>query len=203
MKYGRGYIDFYNTISMVVIDFEKAFLLLLIQQDAGAFNTFYLKTVDIFFRYLQSAYFLSQAECEDIIADFYVKFRSAVTKYDISQSFSAYVWTVFKNTVKDAFKKQKELPFSYLEYEEEEGESFEDRLVDESDFSEFLQQDFELEQIQKAMQELDIVSREILFLKYIEHKENGEIEQILLISQEVIRQRISRALKKLRTLLNP
>lgn len=188
---------------MVVIDFEKAFLLLLIQQDAGAFNTFYLKTVDIFFRYLQSAYFLSQAECEDIIADFYVKFRSAVTKYDISQSFSAYVWTVFKNTVKDAFKKQKELPFSYLEYEEEEGESFEDRLVDESDFSEFLQQDFELEQIQKAMQELDIVSREILFLKYIEHKENGEIEQILLISQEVIRQRISRALKKLRILLNP
>jgi sigma-70, region 4 len=66
-----------------------------------------------------------------------------------------------------------------------------------------LQQDFELEQIQAAMQELDALSREILFLKYIEHKSNAEIEDTLMISQDLIRQRISRALKKLRTLLNP
>jgi len=53
------------------------------------------------------------------------------------------------------------------------------------------------------MQELDALSREILFLKYIEHKSNAEIEDTLMISQDLIRQRISRALKKLRTLLNP
>lgn len=188
---------------MVVIDFERALLLLLIQQDAGAFNTFYLQTVDIFFRYLQSTYFLSQVECEDIIADFYVKFRNAVVKYDINQSFSAYVWTIFKNTVKDAFKKQKDLPFSYLDSDDEDAEKFEDSLVDDSDFDEVLQQDFELSQIKKAMQELDTLSREILYLKYIEHKDNKEIEEMLMLSQEVIRQRISRALKKLRSLLNP
>ena len=188
---------------MVVIDFERTLLLLLIQQDAGAFNTFYLQTVDIFFRYLQSTYFLSQAECEDIIADFYVKFRNAVVKYDINQSFSAYVWTIFKNTVKDAFKKQKDLPFSYLDSDDEDAEKFEDSLVDDSDFDEVLQQDFELSQIQQAMQELDETSREILYLKYIEHKDNKEIEEMLMLSQEVIRQRISRALKKLRSLLNP
>ena len=68
---------------MVLIEFETAFLLLLIQQDESAFNTFYLKTVDIFFRYLKTNYFLDQEECEDIIADFYVKFRNAVRNYDI------------------------------------------------------------------------------------------------------------------------
>ena len=183
---------------MTVIKFEQAFLLLLIQQDAGAYNTFYLQTVDIFFRYLQSNFFLSQEDSEDIIADFYVKFRNAVTKYDINQSFSAYVWVIFKNTVKDAFKKNRELPFSLLDGDDEEGEKFEDTLVDESVIDEFLQQDFELEQIKKAMQELDALSREIIFLKYIEHKSNTEIEEQLMISQEVIRQRISRAFKKLR-----
>ena len=180
---------------MTIIDFERTFLLLLIQQDAWAFNTFYLKTVDIFFRYLQSSYFLSQQDCEDIIADFYVKFRNAVAKYDIKQPFSAYVWT--------AFKKNKDLPFSLLDSDDEEAERFEEGLVDEEDYEAVLQQDFELEQIQAAMQELDTLSREILFLKYIEHKSNTEIEDTLMISQDLIRQRISRALKKLRTLLNP
>lgn len=186
---------------MTVIKFEQAFLLLLIQQDAGAYNTFYLQTVDVFFRYLQSNFFLSPEDSEDIIADFYVKFRNAVTKYDINQSFSAYVRTIFRNTLKDYFKKHKELSFSQLDGDDEEGERFEDTLIEESEVAELLQQDFELAQIKAAMQELDALSREIIFLKYIEHKSNTEIEEQLLISQEVIRQRISRALKKLRALL--
>ncbi|PZM86423.1 MAG: hypothetical protein DLD55_05735, partial [candidate division SR1 bacterium] len=102
---------------------------------------------------------------------------------------------------KDAFKKNKDLPFSLLDSEDEEGERFEDTLIEESEVAELLQQDFELEQIKAAMQELDVLSREIIFLKYIEHKSNTEIEEQLLISQEVIRQRISRAFKKLRALL--
>ncbi len=186
---------------MTVIKFEQAFLLLLIQQDAGAYNTFYLQTVDVFFRYLQSNFFLSPEDSEDIIADFYVKFRNAVTKYDINQSFSAYVRTIFRNMLKDYFKKHKELSFSQLDGDDEEGERFEDTLIEESEVAELLQQDFELEQIKAAMQELDALSREIIFLKYIEHKSNTEIEEQLLISQEVIRQRISRAFKKLRALL--
>ena len=179
---------------MTVIKFEQAFLLLLIQQDAGAYNTFYLQTVDVFF--------LSPEDSEDIIADFYVKFRNAVTKYDINQSFSAYVRTIFRNTLKDYFKKHKELSFSQLDGDDEDGERFEDTLIEESEVAELLQQDFELAQIKAAMQELDALSREIIFLKYIEHKSNTEIEEQLLISQEVIRQRISRALKKLRAMLN-
>ena len=186
---------------MTVIKFEQAFLLLLIQQDAGAYNTFYLQTVDVFFRYLQSNFFLSPEDSEDIIADFYVKFRNAVTKYDINQSFSAYVRTIFRNTLKDYFKKHKELSFSQLDGDDEEGEKFEDTLIEESEVAELLQQDFELAQIKAAMQELDALSREIIFLKYIEHRSNTEIEEQLLISQEVIRQRISRAFKKLRALL--
>jgi len=188
---------------MTIISFDEAFLLLLIQQDSWAYNTFYLKTVDIFFRYLKSNFFLSQEDAEDIIADFYVKFWTAVKKYDISQSFSAYVRTIFKNTVKDFFKKHKDLPFSDLDSDDDESEHFEDSLVDETEFDEFLQQDFELDQIMEAMQSLDSLSREIIFLRYIEDRSYSEIEEQLLISQDTIRQRISRALKKLKELLNP
>ena len=188
---------------MTIIKFDEAFLLLLTQQDTWAYNTFYLQTVDVFFRYLKSNFFLSQEDSEDIIADFYVKFWSAVTKYDINQSFSAYVWAIFKNTVKDFFKKHKDLPFSELDSTDEETEKFEDTLIDETEFELFLQQDFELDQIKDAMKELDNLSREIVFLKFIEDKSYSEIEEQLLLSQDAIRQRISRALKKLKEILNP
>jgi RNA polymerase sigma-70 factor (ECF subfamily) len=95
------------------------------------------------------------------------------------------------------------LPFSDLDSEDEDSDNFEDSLVDESEFNSFLQQDFELEQIKDAMQQLDTLSREIIFLRYIEDKSYTEIEEQLLLSQDAIRQRISRALKKLKEILNP
>jgi RNA polymerase sigma factor (sigma-70 family) len=75
-------------------------------------------------------------------------------------------------------------------------------LVDEDEFSDFLQQDFELDQIKEAMEMLDEMSKEIVFLRFIEDKSYTEIEEQLEISQDAIRQRISRALKKLKDLLN-
>jgi RNA polymerase sigma factor (sigma-70 family) len=75
-------------------------------------------------------------------------------------------------------------------------------LVDEDEFSDFLQQDFELDQIKEAMEMLDELSKEIVFLRFIEDKSYTEIEEQLEISQDAIRQRISRALKKLKDLLN-
>lgn len=111
------------------------------------------------------------------------------------------MWTIFKNTIKDFFKKNKDLPFSMLE-NPENNIPFEDTLMDEEEIKEFMEQDFQLEMIQQAMQSLDFLSREILSLKYIEEKDNKEIAAILQLSQDVIRQRISRSLKMLKDLLS-
>jgi len=94
------------------VDFNKEFIEKLVKQDQLAFNEFYLKTVDMFFRYINSNFFLSKEESEDLISDFYVKWRDVCKKYDFKQSFSAFVWTVFKNLVKDNFKKHKDISFS-------------------------------------------------------------------------------------------
>lgn len=111
------------------------------------------------------------------------------------------MWAIFKNTIKDFFKKNKDLPFSMLENPENDI-PFEDTLMDDDEIKELMEQDFQLEIIQQAMQFLDFLSREILSLKYIEEKDNKEIAAILQLSQDVIRQRISRALKMLKDLLS-
>jgi DNA-directed RNA polymerase specialized sigma24 family protein len=72
----------------------------------------------MFFRYINSNFFLSKEEAEDIISDFYLKRRDVGEKYDFKKSFSAFVWTVFKNLLKDNFKKHKDISFSSFDNDE-------------------------------------------------------------------------------------
>lgn len=182
------------------MDFDKEFIEKLIKQDQLAFNEFYLKTVDMFFRYINSNFFLNKEESEDIISDFYVKWWDVCKKYDFKQSFSGFVWTIFKNLIKDNFKKHKEISFS--SFDEDAWISFEEKLEDEFNISELLESDFKFKQIEDSLKNLDSESRDIIFLKFIEEKDNTQIAEILWISNENVRQKISRSLKKLKSLLN-
>lgn len=182
------------------MEFDKNFIEKIVKQDQRAFNQFYLDTVDVFFRYLKSNYFLDKQECEDIISDFYIKWRDLVKKYDSKQSFTAFMWTVFKNLTKDYFKKHKDIWFS--SFKNEENDNFEDQIEDEVDIITLLESDFQYQQIQNAIEQLDFDSREIVFLKFIEEKSNDEISQLLWLSKDNVRQKISRSIKKLKVLLD-
>ena len=183
----------------MVIDFILAFKELLIQQDEEAFNKFYLDTVDIFFRYLKANYFIDEDDIQDVIADFYIKCWNWLPSFDIKQNFSGRVWSVFKNTLKDFWKKKWETAFSEIASESEL--SFEDSLEDESDFTQILDNEYTFGEIQQAMYNLDEVSKEVISLKFIEEKSYEEIAWILWISQDLVRQRCSRALKVLKVKL--
>ena len=73
--------------------------------------------------------------------------------------------------------------------------------MDEEDITAFLESDFKFEQIQKAMKELDDLSKDIVYWKFIEEKSYDEIGSLLNISQENIRQKVSRAMRQLKQLL--
>lgn len=184
------------------MQFNEEFIKKLKKQDHSAFNEFYINTVDMFFRYINANYFISPQDTEDIISDFYVKRRESIKKYDNKHSFNWYFWTIFKNTIKDFFKKNSDTPFTELESTFEDWESFCDTLIEESDLTQILETDFKIDQIQNAIKELDIWSKDIIHLKFIEEKSNEEISQFLWISEDNIRQKLSRAIKHLKTLLD-
>ncbi len=183
---------------MIVISDEQAKKLK--AQDPNAFNEFYLETVDVFFRYINANYFVPKQDAEDIISDFYVKFREAVKSYNPEFSFTGYFWTIFRNTIKDHFKKTSELSFTDMKQDEED-QDFWETLVDEFDISQFLENDYSYERIQQAMKELDDISKDIVYFKFIEEKSNEEISAITWIANDTIRQRVSRAIKHLKQLL--
>jgi DNA-directed RNA polymerase specialized sigma subunit len=51
------------------------------------------------------------------------------------------------------------------------------------------------------MKNLDDISKEIIYFKFIEEKTNEEISSMTWSSHEMIRQRLSRAIKQLKKLL--
>ncbi len=183
-----------------MFNFDQTLIEKLKKQDHGAFNTFYLETVDQFFRYLQAHYYISEEDCNDIIADFYVKRRNAAPKYDGRSKFSYYVWIVFKNIVKDYFKKRTDLPFTQIQPDNDK-ESFEETLSDDEDIQDILEVDFTYEHILQAMQSLTETDKEIIFLRFIEEKSTIEIADICGVPDTTIRKRLSRAIKNLKTLL--
>lgn len=101
-----------------------------------------------------------------------MKFWQAVEKYDTQYLFETYMWTIFRNTLKDYFKKQKLGAFP---------EEFDIQDPDEDGQSLLtaVQNEYLLEEIQEAMKQLDELSYEILFFKFIEEKSYEEIATLL------------------------
>lgn len=161
------------------MEFTPDFIAKLKQQDHIAFNEFYLKTIDMFFRYINGNYALPAQDAEDIISDFYVKRREAIKHHDEKQSFTGYFWTIFKNTIKDHFKKNTDTPFTELESTYVEGMKFEDTLIDGDDLIQLLEHEYTFAHIQKAMKELDDASKDAIYRKFIEEKSYEEISFLL------------------------
>jgi DNA-directed RNA polymerase specialized sigma24 family protein len=81
--------------------FDKKTIKAIQKQDAQAYHMFYDTTVHVFYRYLASHYFLTRPEMDDLLCDCYHKFWQVAHKYDPDFKLEAFVWTVFKNIVKD------------------------------------------------------------------------------------------------------
>ena len=173
---------------------EKVLISQMMKKDHQAYNTFYLQTVDMFYRYLMWRYVLRWEDAEDVLSDFYMKFWRVVERYDDTYAFETYMRTVFRNIVKDYFKKWS---IAWLSADEDE---IVDDTHSETTLLTLLEQDYQLSSIQEAMKHIDEYSYDIIYLKFIEEKSYEEISLLFWLSQDAVRQRISRTLKKIKAL---
>jgi len=177
-----------------------------ISKKHSAFTIFYNEIVDHFFSYLKSNFSISNDSINDIISDTFVKIRYKIDSFNSNKwDFISWCWTILRNTTKDYFKKKNDIVFSdiYRPDENDNNISFEDTLKDDVDLLDKIEWDYRIEQIQKALQNLNIVDREILFLRFTEEKSLEEISYILGLSKINTRVRLHRAINKLRKILLP
>lgn len=169
------------------------------RQDSEVFEKLYNETADQFFRYCKTYYFLDEDEIDDLIGDFYVKLWNLLPTVKSDYNFQAFLWTMFKNSCKDYFKKRKE---RYGNDEQLQTRSWNPEDDIDADQLEILDHSFKYEQIKVAMSQLDSVSQEIIHLKYIEHKSYTEIALITSFAEANVRQKCSRGLKQIQAILS-
>jgi len=178
---------------------EKALIEAVLNKKKSAFSIFYNDIVDHFFSFLKSSYNLSNEEINDIIADTFIKIWTKLDSFNKDKwDFLNWCWTILRNTAKDYFKSKKDIAFSQLTSDTEEGNNFEDSLQDDTDILDELEKEYEVEQIKKALNLLKPDEREIIFLRFSEWKQLDEIAQIMWLSYANARVKLHRTLKKLK-----
>lgn len=136
--------------------YDTSFLKKLQQRDDAAFSVLYNDTVDMFFRYLKVTYFLGDEEINDLLSSFYVKLWENLKRLDPKTGLSSWMWTIFKNLVKDNFKAHSSIHFSQMRISSDDSnDSYEDTIVSEEKINETLSINREYDAIIAAIESLE------------------------------------------------
>lgn len=175
------------------MEFTPTYIRRLKKRDQQAFSDLYNFLVDRLYRYLAGRYHLQRGEILDLIGDFFVKLRDRLDRIQENQSVEAWIWTMFRNFVADWFKTKKQ---------DRRLDVYDEILHDESaDPARVTQMNHQLERIYTVLDTLDDLSREIIILKYVEDMSFEAIARIVNTQPDAVRQRASRAIKKVQELL--
>lgn len=185
-------------------EYDKKFIQNLQKHDAHAFSVIYDELVDQFYRYIKSNYSLDEETIQDIVSEIFMKIRQVLPKIDTKSSLSGFLWTIARNHIKDHFKRHEDVPFANFSTRDSEwgDQSWEDNLQDQKNILQEIDTGYTFEQIQKAMESLESSYKEAIHLKYIEEYSYEEIAEVLWLSQDAVRQRISRWLKRINEMLS-
>lgn len=130
---------------------------------------------------------------EDLAADTFLKAFNNYAKFESKKSFSAWIFTIARNTFWYHFRTDK--PTDLL------GDG--DEIPIPADFLSALDNAFEKDRLlAKALNELPLKQKEILVLKYMQDLSNEEIAEALQTSNNNVRQKIHYAKQKLKQVLS-
>src|ERR1035437_9297798 len=138
-------------------------------------------------------------EAEDITQEVFLKAIKNLHKFDKEKNFKVWIFSITRNTVIDYFRKKKHITFSTLNSVDEDNDSFEERIKDESDdVYAVLENKENLKALGQALDFLSEKERAIISLKHTEELTFMEIGEILDEPLNTVKSRYIRALRKLR-----
>ncbi len=135
---------------------------------------------------------------EDILQESFIKAYLNLNDYDLSLSFSAWLYRITHNETVNHFRKQKNRPRTMEK--EEDLELFE-KIADELNIEEQADLTRARASIQKALGTLEEHYRDVLILRFFEEKSYDEISDILEIPSGTVATYLSRAKEKLKQAL--
>ncbi len=146
-------------------------------------------------RYIFRISSVRQEEAEDILQEVFIKTYLNLNDFNQDLKFSSWIYRITHNQAISHFRKKKTRPQSIMV---DENRSMLENLASNMDLNYQIDQKYLKVNLLKAMDSLHIKYREVLVLRYFEHKDYKEISDILKKPPGSVASLLSRAKEKLR-----
>ncbi len=118
----------------------------------------------------------SNEDIEDLLQEIFLAVYRNLNDFDPKLKFSSWIYRIAHNKVISHHRKQKARAQTI---DGEEGEKIIQRIKDEKDLSEIINDKITGEVFERLFQKIDTKYKEVLVLRYLEEKEYNEISDIL------------------------
>ena len=136
----------------------------------------------------------------DVLQDIFIKVYRNLNGFDTGLKFSSWIYRIAHNEAISAYRKKNVRPEGHLVADSEEILSFVAGAVEAADVQ--FDQTVNASVVNQALLELDPKYRQVLLLRFFEHKEYDEISDILQIPTGSVGTLIHRGKKQLATVIN-
>ncbi len=168
-------------------------------KNKDAFGEIINRYQDKLARYISRRANVSKQDIEDLLQNIFIKTYLNLNNFDQKLKFSSWIYRITHNEVVSWYRKQKIRPQIFLDDENNKLENF---IASEIDIEkEYIQKDL-IENIKRALPEINEKYREVIMLRFFEEKDYGEISDILEIPAGTVATRISRGKKELEKIIS-
>ncbi len=149
-------------------------------------------------RYIQRLGCRDSAAAQDLLQEIFIKAYLHLNDYDPSLQFSSWLYRIAHNEIVSSFRKEKSRPGVLTK---EANLFLFENIADDTDLAVLERQMHSPEEIESAVERLEVKYRDVIVLKFFEEKSYEEISDILQIPEGTVATLINRAKKKLKFFL--
>lgn len=170
----------------------------LVIQDRNTFVVLVCRYDMLLSRYIRRLGIVSNQDRQDVLQNIFIKAYRNIQSFDISLSFSTWIYRIAHNETMSFFRAKKVRPEGHLI---DDGEETLLKIFDTNDFVEELDKKIDAKYIGLSIEKLEDTYRNIIILRYFEERDYREISDILKIPEGTVATLLHRAKKKLRVLI--
>lgn len=149
-------------------------------------------------RYIRRLAALGPEDVEDLLQEIFLKVYQNLNNFDRDLRFSSWIYRIAHNETMEYFRKRKVAAHGHLTDDSDEVAAL---LASELDLMRQLEANDDAHKLVQAVAEQSAEYRDVLILRYFEHKSYDEISDILTLPPGTVATRLNRAKERVRRTL--